>query len=272
MVKEIAPHTGNGALSGKAPPATISPLACQDLIEAARSAGSVEEIHDLCSELCDAGGFDYFIYGAEFPVSLVRPQTIIISGFPRDWWQHYQERGYIAIDPVVRYTTERNLTPLVWNEIEPQDNPHAELVEHFLSEAEDFGLVSGVSFPVQGSSGESAIFSLVSRDSHAMAAGRIVAVLPAGQLLAVYIHEAVRRVFSDEAVALGRTELTPRERECLLWAAEGKTTWDTAHILGISERTVIFHLQNAARKLDVANRAQAVARAVAQGYVTPQFR
>jgi len=260
-------------LSGHgSPPAPISPLACQDLIEAARAAGSAEEIHDLCSELCDTAGFDYFIYGAEFPVSLVRPQTVIISGFPQEWWQHYQDRGYIAIDPIVRHTTERNTTPLIWDDIEPDQNPHSDLVARFMGEAQDFGLISGVSFPVQGQNGESAIFSLVSRDSHVQAAARIVGALPAGQLLAVYIHEAARRVFEQDAIIIGRTELTPRERECLLWAAEGKTTSDTAQILGISERTVIFHLQNAVQKLGVANRAQAVARAVAHGYVTPQFR
>jgi len=260
-------------LSGHGPSLSpISPLACQELIEEARSAASAEEIHDLCSALCEAAGFDYFIYGAEFPVSLVRPQTVIISGFPQEWWQHYQDRGYIAIDPVVRHTTERNTTPIIWSDIDPKQNPHSELVDRFMSEAEDFGLLSGVSFPVQGQNGESAIFSLVSREPHVKASVHIVGAMPFGQLLAAYIHEAVRRVFDHDAITIGRTALTPRERECLLWAAEGKTTWDTAQILGIAERTVVFHLQNAVQKLGVSNRAQAVAHAVAHGYITPQFR
>ena len=32
--------------------------------------------------------------------------------------------------------------------------------------------------------------------------------------------------------------ITPREREVLCWAAAGKTYWEIAVILGISERTV----------------------------------
>ncbi len=250
----------------------ISPTQCQSFIEVARTARTVDEIHDLCSQVCEAAGFDYFAYGAEFPVSLVRPQTVIISGLPQDWWQRYGERGYIAIDPVVHHTTTRCTTPLIWNEIDPACAPEPERVTPFLNEASDFGLVSGVTFPVQGRLGESALLSLVSRDSHVNASERITRALPAGQLLAGYIHEAARRVFDADNILLHRTELTPRERECLLWAAEGKTTGDTAQILEVSERTVVFHMQNAARKLDVHNRAQAVARAVAQGYVTPQFR
>ena len=241
-----------------------------------RSPGGTVELtpgtNGYLSAFGELGGFDYFIYGAEFPVSLVRPQTVIVSGFPADWWQHYQDQGYIAVDPVVQHTTQRNTTPLIWQDIEPAATPFPESAERFMREAHDFGLASGVSFPVHGQLGESAIFSLVSSWPHPRVSAHIVRAMPYGQLLAGYVHEAARRVFSSTEIALGRTELTARERECLLWAAEGKTTWDTAKILGIAERTVVFHLQNAARKLDVSNRAQAVARAVAQGYITPQFR
>jgi DNA-binding NarL/FixJ family response regulator len=37
--------------------------------------------------------------------------------------------------------------------------------------------------------------------------------------------------------------LTRREGECLGWCAEGKSYWETAVILGISERTVSFHME-----------------------------
>jgi DNA-binding CsgD family transcriptional regulator len=57
----------------------------------------------------------------------------------------------------------------------------------------------------------------------------------------------------------------------LLWAADGKTTWEISQILGVSGRTVIFHFQNAADKLKVANRQQAVARAVAIGLISPSL-
>ena len=55
-----------------------------------------------------------------------------------------------------------------------------------------------------------------------------------------------------------------------MWSAEGKTAWEISQILHISERTVVFHLQNASEKLGVVNRQQAVAHAISLGLVTPQ--
>ena len=61
--------------------------------------------------------------------------------------------------------------------------------------------------------------------------------------------------------------LSPREVETLRWSAVGKTSWEISMILGISERTVNFHLQQAAAKLRVKGRRAACARAVALGLI-----
>lgn len=61
--------------------------------------------------------------------------------------------------------------------------------------------------------------------------------------------------------------ITQRELECLDWTARGKTSWETAVILGISENTVNFHLKNALRKLDANNKCHAIAKAMARGIV-----
>jgi DNA-binding CsgD family transcriptional regulator len=52
--------------------------------------------------------------------------------------------------------------------------------------------------------------------------------------------------------------LSPRELEVLDWLKRGKTSWDIAKILNISERTVNYHVNNIVQKLDVTNRLQAV--------------
>lgn len=62
--------------------------------------------------------------------------------------------------------------------------------------------------------------------------------------------------------------LTQRERECIHWTANGKTSGEIAIILDISEYTVTFHLQNAISKLGASNRAHAVALALSQRYIT----
>jgi DNA-binding response OmpR family regulator len=57
--------------------------------------------------------------------------------------------------------------------------------------------------------------------------------------------------------------LREREVETLTWAARGKTFWEIGEILGLSKRTVEFHLENARRKLGVATRTQALIKAAA---------
>ena len=62
--------------------------------------------------------------------------------------------------------------------------------------------------------------------------------------------------------------LSPRERECLLWAARGKTYAETAAILDISFASVKTHLDHSRYKLNCATLAQATAAAVAHGILT----
>jgi len=66
-----------------------------------------------------------------------------------------------------------------------------------------------------------------------------------------------------------QTPLTGRELQCLAWVSQGKTSWETASILGLSERTVNFHLCNASRKLNVYGRQACVARAIYLGLLEP---
>jgi len=63
-------------------------------------------------------------------------------------------------------------------------------------------------------------------------------------------------------------KLSTRERECLHWVALGKTSWETGRILGLAERTVNFHIQNACRKLGVHGRQAAVTIALRDGLLT----
>ena len=62
-----------------------------------------------------------------------------------------------------------------------------------------------------------------------------------------------------------KTPLSGRELQCLEWVSLGKTSWETASILGLSERTVNFHLRNACRKLNVYGRQAGVVKAVRLG-------
>ena len=61
--------------------------------------------------------------------------------------------------------------------------------------------------------------------------------------------------------------MTEREKEVLTWVGRGKTSAEIAIILGLSERTINFHCDQAMKRLDVINRTQAVAMAIARGLI-----
>jgi DNA-binding NarL/FixJ family response regulator len=61
--------------------------------------------------------------------------------------------------------------------------------------------------------------------------------------------------------------LTDREVEALTWVARGKSSTDIAVLMGVSERTVNFHVNNVIRKLGVATRVQAAIRCALLGLI-----
>lgn len=77
-----------------------------------------------------------------------------------------------------------------------------------------------------------------------------------------YFHShMLRRNGIDTSDAL---VISARELDCLRWVAAGKSAWEASVILGISERTVRFHLNSAREKLNCTTTTQAVAKVVAQ--------
>jgi DNA-binding CsgD family transcriptional regulator len=62
--------------------------------------------------------------------------------------------------------------------------------------------------------------------------------------------------------------LTTRETEVLQWALTGKPDAEVAAILGLSAKTVNFHIQNAKTKLGTRSRIEAVVTALRDGLIT----
>ena len=65
-----------------------------------------------------------------------------------------------------------------------------------------------------------------------------------------------------------KLKLTGREYEVLMWLRAGKSNWEIAQILGISERTVKFHVLNLFEKLGANNRMHAVSLAYESGLIS----
>ncbi|MCJ2367897.1 helix-turn-helix transcriptional regulator [Aeromonas dhakensis] len=83
--------------------------------------------------------------------------------------------------------------------------------------------------------------------------------------LSVHIFEAAARVCLSDIPP--REALSIRELEVCQWAAEGKQVSDIAQILGITPRTVTFHLNRVVEKLGASSKSQAISWAVRQGVV-----
>ncbi len=64
-------------------------------------------------------------------------------------------------------------------------------------------------------------------------------------------------------------DLNDREIEALTWAARGKTSAEVAQILGLTKRTVDFHIDNARTKLGAATRTEAVIKAATGRLIEP---
>jgi len=88
--------------------------------------------------------------------------------------------------------------------------------------------------------------------------------------------DVLATIITARLAGVARTELWPklielsdREVETLTWAARGKTSAEIAEILGITKRTVDFHVDNARTKLGAPTRTAAVIKAAAGRLIEP---
>ena len=236
-----------------------------DALQHFSTAKSKEDITKLHKYHCQQLGFDDFIYALRIPTHFSESRMVIIKGYPEQWLTHYFENAYYESDPVVLYCSQ-HIVPIKWHDLRLTKSSASERI---MNEATEFGIKGGISMPVHSPHGEFGILSLA-LNHNLVAANEITQqALPYVQLLASYLHEAVRRVLGliDQEE---RLLLTAREQECLRWAADGKTSWEIARLLNVSERTINFHLNNSMTKLEVCNRQHAVAKAVLQGLISPK--
>ena len=80
--------------------------------------------------------------------------------------------------------------------------------------------------------------------------------------------EAADRIENKGEVGQAAPILTAREIECLVLLVRGHNYTEVGKLLGLSVRTVRFHLTNAREKFQASSRTHLAALAIAQGYVT----
>ncbi|MFN4236677.1 MAG: LuxR C-terminal-related transcriptional regulator [Vogesella sp.] len=77
-----------------------------------------------------------------------------------------------------------------------------------------------------------------------------------------HLHATLQRLVPAPS---GVNPLSHREKDIFHWMMRGKTNWEIATILDISERTVKFHAANIIRKLEANNRTHAIVLGIQKG-------
>jgi LuxR family quorum sensing-dependent transcriptional regulator len=174
--------------------------------------------------------------------------------------ERYSSRNYFEVDPVGQNVLATS-SPFLWSDA--PDQRDKSLSRQMLGEAAEFGLRDGFCVPIHGATGWQSAFSFAHDRQIDASPGK----LAAAHLLALTVSGRLRILHGEERYA--RKGLTPREREVLTWAAAGKSAWETSALLGISEATVITHLDHIRRKLNAANTTHAVVVAMQIGELQP---
>lgn len=187
------------------------------------------------------------------------------SNYPSSWRKIYDDKNLFHFDPTVAHCFA-NSNPLIWNNSTFTTQRQKVLYE----EAAVYGITSGVTLPIHGIHGEVGMLTVVADlASGARIDNTITHLLPQLALLRDFVTESSRKFVGGGRSKKQSAELTARELECLKWTMAGKTSWETAQILKISEATVNFHLANTRRKLNVTTRRQAIVKAIGLGLLAP---
>ncbi len=192
--------------------------------------------------------------------SAVHVAARLISNYPPGWTSHYLANRYQTVDPVI-LEAGRAPASFAWD---ADMNRHLRPESHaeFFEEAARFGIRRGLTIPIHDGRPHVAALTIAADTGRPKFDRAIERYEPALQLIATLFHRAARRTLIADRIVDG-VALSPREYECLGWVAKGKTGWEISAILGVSHRTVTFHLENAKQKLGVYSIAEAVARFVA---------
>lgn len=203
------------------------------------------------STLCAANNFEYYQLCLTLRRGLQQTDLTLLMQAPEGWGEHYSKNTTIQNDSLYQRAQSQS-RPLFWQcEGKPEH-------ESFLPMGNwrQFGMEEGIALPLHGPTGFCGYFALSRHKREPIRLQNFFHLSYLGHIL----QEQALPLFSPE-----QSGLSCREKECLFWVSEGKTSWEIAQILGITERTVNFHLNNAIRKSGCKNRYQTVAKNIITG-------
>lgn len=231
-----------------------------------RDIGRIEseaELALLLSMISAEMGFDYFALTHHVDIRKAPKPAIRLHNYPSEWVEYFDDHKLGPSDPVHRAS---HLTSIgfAWSQLPrmiqltPRD--HA-----ILERAGGRGIGDGFTVPahVPGEANGSCSFATTSgrpvQEEH----------LPLAQLVGAFAFEAARRLSRMREIAPQTLpRLTDRQRDCVVWAARGKSDWEISRILGVSHETVIQHLKQARERYGVGKRTLLAVHALFDGTIS----
>jgi LuxR family quorum-sensing system transcriptional regulator SolR len=201
-------------------------------------------------------GFEHCAYGMRAPLPISRTPFSLLSNYPECWQRRYKERNYLLIDPTVRHGLG-STSPILWP-TDPVDG------REFWEEAWAAGLRHGWAQASRDASGAVGMLSFA-RAEERITASELDHIESKMALLAQTAHIVLSSFLMPSVLPESTRKLSLREREILRWTAEGKTSYEIGSILGVTARTINFHVNNAVAKLAASNKTHAVVKAALLG-------
>lgn len=225
---------------------------------------SVERCRDFLSSLVKELGANCFWYMAgDLSAKVfhkIHDIKMVINSYPKEFVENYIQNKRFRHDPVVTNSLKMRDGSMCWDELfQKSFLKDAQLSQ--LEWASQYDIVDGVSSVIScGDSFSLLHFALDSkRELEEGFLRKLKLILFTVNYL---ISEKELKREGNKRLENVRFSLSARESECLLWAAKGKTIWETGVILGLSENTIREYLANAMKKLSANNKVEAVAKAV----------
>jgi DNA-binding CsgD family transcriptional regulator len=231
----------------------------QGFIEQCQAGAPVGVLAQAFQRCTEALGFRHFACCSHVDPLKPPRRAVMLHSYPKEWAQLFSELELFDIDPVFLHAS-RSLVPFFWDTQAFADELSPPQQEMF-HEARRYGLTRGYTVPIHSVDAPRdfrASCSVVP-DSESLESSAYLAV----QLMAFYLYDAANQDAQEKDPPPVQQPLSRRERQCLELAAQGKSDWVSSRILGLSERTVHNHVENAKRRLQVATRMQAVMHALA---------
>ncbi|PCM50667.1 DNA-binding protein [Pseudomonas fluorescens] len=229
-----------------------------ELLENAMSATDVELLFDSIKTVARQLEFDYVAYGARRLFPITKPCLFLANNYSPAWQAAYSANRYLDIDPYVQRAM-RSVKPVLWDaELKAQ-------MPEFWQDAQAHGLSEGWGQTLLNSETQGLV--TFARGGGTITAQELETKQAQLSWLAQITHLGLTRLQmrGADSVLPVPIELSQREKEILQWTADGKSSDDVSVILGISKRTVNFHINHCLKKLGCQNKIAAAVKASLMG-------